>query len=258
MEKAAPSDGGGTVSYNVATEVFEGPFDLLVSLVNRRQVDVMSISLTAIVNDYLGYLERIREMDIEVTSEFLVLAGTLIALKARLLIPGGADDEEEDDLLEERDQLLSRLLACLTFKDVAALLSHRMERAALKTGRNVGIDPPLDSRPPPLPAVSPQQLAWAARRALAPAPEPDLEHLDMELPSVAEALEDVRIRVTAEAASTFDQLVRHCTRRVEVAAYFLAMLELARLGVVSIRQPELFSDILVRPAPGARPAPVAP
>lgn len=245
------------MSYNVATEVFEGPFELLVSLVNRRQVDVMSLSLTAIVNDYLDYLERIRELDMEVTSEFLVLAGTLIALKARLLIPGG-EDEEEDDLLEERDQLLSRLLACLTFKDAAALLAHRMERAALKTGRNVGIHPPLHSRPPPLPSVSPHQLAEAARRALAPAPEPDLDHLDMELPSVAEALEDVRIRVAAEAASTFDQLVRHCTRRVEVAAYFLAMLELARLGVVSIRQPELYSDIIVRPVPGARPEPAAP
>lgn len=239
------------MSYNVATEVFEGPFELLVSLVNRRQVDVMSLSLTAIVNDYLDYLERIREMDMDVTSEFLVLAGTLIALKARLLIPGGADEDEEDDLLEERDQLLSRLLACLTFKDVAALLAHRMERAALKTGRNVGIHPPLHSRPPPPPSVSPRRLAEAARRALAPEPEPDLDHLDMELPSVAEAAEDVRIRVAAEAASTFDQLVRHCTRRVEVAAYFLAMLELARLGVVSIRQPELFSDIIVRPVPAA-------
>ena len=246
------------MSYNVATEVFEGPFELLVSLVNRRQVDVMSLSLTAIVNDYLDYLERIREMDMDVTSEFLVLAGTLIALKARLLIPGGADEDEEDDLLEERDQLLSRLLACLTFKDVAALLAHRMERAALKTGRNVGIHPPLHSRPPPPPSVSPRRLAEAARRALAPAPEPDLDHLDMELPSVAEAAEDVRIRVAAEAASTFDQLVRHCTRRVEVAAYFLAMLELARLGVVSIRQPELFSDIIVRPVPAARPSPAAP
>lgn len=241
------------MSYNIKTEVFEGPFDLLVSLVNRRQVDVMSISLTAIVNDYLSYLDRMREMDIEITSEFLLLAGSLIAIKARMLLPAGPDDEDDDDLIEERDQLLSRLLASLTFKDVAALLAHRMERAGRKRARAAGLDRPLpDSRPPPLPAVAARQLAAAARRVLAPAPEPDLDHLEMDLPSVEEALEDVRIRVTAEAASTFDQLVEHCARRAEVAAYFLAMLELARLGAISVSQTDPFSDIAVRPAPGAR------
>lgn len=241
------------MSYNIKTEVFEGPFDLLVSLVNRRQVDVMSISLTAIVNDYLSYLERMREMDMEITSEFLLLAGSLIAIKARMLLPAGPDDEDDDDLFEERDQLLSRLLASLTFKDVAALLSHRMERAGRKMARNAGLDRPLpDSRPPPLPAVTARQLAAAAVRALAPAPEPDLDHLEMDLPSVEEALEDMRIRVMAEAASTFDQLVEHCTRRTEVAAYFLAMLELARLGAISVSQTDRFSDIAVRPASEAR------
>lgn len=240
------------MSYNIKTEVFEGPFDLLVSLVSRRQVDVMSISLTAIVNDYLSHLDRMRETDMEITSEFLLLAGSLIALKARMLLPEGPDDEDEDDLLEERDQLLSRLLASLTFKDVAALLSHRMERAGRKIARNAGLDRPLgDGGPPPLPAVTARRLAEAAARALAPAPEPDLDHLEMDLPSVEEALEDVRIRVAAEAASTFEQLVEHCTRRTEVAAYFLAMLELARLGAISVSQADPFSDIAVRPAAGA-------
>ena len=240
------------MSYNIKTEVFEGPFDLLVSLVSRRQVDVMSISLTAIVNDYLSHLDRMRETDMEITSEFLLLAGSLIALKARMLLPEGPDDEDEDYLLEERDQLLSRLLASLTFKDVAALLSHRMERAGRKIARNAGLDRPLgDGGPPPLPAVTARRLAEAAARALAPAPEPDLDHLEMDLPSVEEALEDVRIRVAAEAASTFEQLVEHCTRRTEVAAYFLAMLELARLGAISVSQADPFSDIAVRPAAGA-------
>lgn len=239
------------MSYNIKTEVFEGPFDLLVSLVSRRQVDVMSISLTAIVNDYLSHLDRMRETDMEITSEFLLLAGSLIALKARMLLPEGPEDGEEDDLLEERDQLLSRLLASLTFKDAAALLAHRMERAGRKIARRAGLDRPLrDGGPPPLPSVTARRLAEVAARALAPAPEPDLDHLEMDLPSVEEALEDVRIRVAAEAASTFEQLVEHCTRRAEVAAYFLAMLELARLGAISVSQADHLSDIAVRPSAG--------
>ena len=105
------------MSYEVKTRVFEGPLDLLLQLITSHQVEITELSLVDLVGEYLHHLELMDELDIEVTSEFLLIAATLIQLKARHLIPDGAaiDIDEELALAEERDRLLSRLLACLTF-----------------------------------------------------------------------------------------------------------------------------------------------
>ena len=138
------------MSYEVKTEVFQGPFDLLLQLITKRQVDITKVSLTDIVNEYLSHLDQIREMDLEIASEFLLIAATLIHLKARHLLPDDHALDLEDDLalLEERDRLLSRLLACVTFKDVAAVLAHRMGEASRSVGRSVGIDQDLKTPRP--------------------------------------------------------------------------------------------------------------
>jgi segregation and condensation protein A len=238
------------MAYEVKTAVFEGPFDLLLQLITRHQLDITNVSLVDIVTEYLAHLDAMREMDLEVTSEFLLIAATLIHLKARHLLPDERDLDLDGDLalLEERDRLLARLLACVTFKDVAAVLAHRMGEARRLVPRRTGIDQEIAA---PIPEfrieIGPLEFAKLAARVLTPpTDEPDVDHLDLDLPSVDDAISDLRVRIGQEVESTFDELVEHCTRRVDVVAYFLAMLELARWGAIEVAQPDWFSAIQIR------------
>lgn len=227
------------MTYQVTTPVFEGPLDLLLRLITERQVEITEVSLVELVDAYLAHLALLPDLDLDSASEFLVIAATLIQLKARRLLPeGGAVDlDEELALSQERDRLLSRLLACLTFRDVAAVIAHRMEAAARLVGRYVGLDPEITPAPPLLHLpLTAQELAGLAARLLTRRREPELDHLDLDLPSVAAAIEDVRRRVAAEVHTDFERLTAHLGRQLEVVAYFLAVLELARWGLVQVAQ----------------------
>ncbi len=242
------------MSYHVRTAVFEGPIDLLLQLITRRQVEVTAVSLSDLVAEYLSFLDEMRDLDLDVASEFLLVAATLIHLKARRLLPEDAslDIEEELELLEERDRLLSLLLAAVTFKDVAAVLDARMRAANRYVARTGGMDAPRPVRPVEVSIpVDADGLARLAAVALARPVEPVLDHLDLDLPSVQAALDELRARVGENAETTFSSLVAHCTRRVEVAAYFLALLELARWGLVEIAQESWLDEIDVRRRAGS-------
>jgi segregation and condensation protein A len=228
------------MSYEVKTRVFEGPLDLLLQLITSHQVEIIELSLVDLVGEYLHHLDLMEEMDIDVTSEFLLIAATLIQLKARHLLPDdrAIDIDEELALAEERDRLLARLLACLTFKDVAAVLAHRLDGNARYVPRLAGLDPQIIPLQPEVElGVGIAEFVGIAERVFTATPdEPDLDHLDLELPSVADAIADVRVRVSAAIETEFDTLVAHCDSPVDVVAYFLALLELARWGVVRISQ----------------------
>nr|MDJ0954814.1 ScpA family protein [Acidimicrobiia bacterium] len=207
------------------------------------------LSLVDLVGEYLHHLELMEEMDIEVTSEFLLIAATLIQLKARHLLPDDReiDIDEELALAEERDRLLARLLACLTFKDVAAVFAHRFDGNARFVPRLAGLDPDITPLQPEVKlGIDLEQFVVIAERAFEAAPdEPDLDHLDLDLPSVGDAIADIRIRVAALAETEFETLVAHCDRSLDVVAYFLALLELARWGVVSVSQEHRDAPITV-------------
>ena len=221
--------------------------DLLLQLITSHQLEITELSLTDLVTEYVSYLDVMRELDLDVTSEFLLIASTLIQLKARHLLPDDSaiDLDEELALAEERDRLLSRLLACLTFKDVAAVFLHRFEGAARSLPRRVGLDQDIEPATPELKlAVSPQRLALVAERAYRAQREGvDTDHLDLELPSVDDAIRELRVRMQAEIEAQFADLVDHCDRPIEVIAYFLALLELARWGVVKVSQLEPHESI---------------
>lgn len=244
------------MSYEVKTAVFEGPLDLLLALITRRQVDITSVSLSDLVTEYLGFLDAMRDMDLEVTSEFLLIASTLIQLKARFLLPDDEpiDLDEELALMEERDRLLSRLLACVTFKDVAAVFGHRLAGEARFVPRIAGLDQPIAPASPQLAlAATAADLARMAEKVFAASGrEPDLDHLELELPSVPAAMEDLRHRVNAAMETDFETLTGHCRAVLEVAAYFLALLELARWGLVAVSQEHRDAAIVVRARPDAR------
>ena len=237
------------MSYEVKTRVFEGPLDLLLQLITSHQVEITEVSLVDLVGEYLEHLDLMESMDIELTSEFLLIAATLIQLKARHLLPDDRDIDldEELALAEERDRLLARLLACLTFKDVAAVLAHRFEGNARFLPRLAGLDADIIPLQPEVNlGVDLAGFAAIAEHAfIAPPEEPDLDHLDLELPSVGEAIADVRLRVVAAVETEFDDLVAHCDRPMDVIAYFLALLELVRWGVVSVSQEQRDAPIHV-------------
>ena len=220
------------MTFEVRTPVFEGPLDLLLQLITSHRLEVTDLSLSDLVAEYLAHLEVITSLDLDVTSEFLVIAATLVQLKARSLLPGDAEVDLDEELLlaEERDRLLSRLLANLTFKDVAAVLAHRLEATELLVPRYAGLDDTID--PPPREVrlgIGGVEFAELARRVLArPTAQPDLDHLDLDLPSVSEAMADLRRRLDAEIETDFERVTAHLDRPVEVVAYFLAVLELAR------------------------------
>ncbi len=237
------------MSYQVQTAVFEGPLDLLLQLITRRQVDISELSLVDLVAEYLRHVHAMQQLDLEVASEFLLIASTLVQLKARRLLPenGSLDLDEELGLIEERDRLLARLLACATFKDVAAVLGHRLAAIARFVPRQVGLDRESVPRAPAVTIpIGAEDLARLAGRALGRSKAPDLDHLDLELPSVEEALADLQARMSQAMEADFAELTAHCRRKAEVVAYFLAMLELARWGMLELSQDGSFSEITVR------------
>jgi segregation and condensation protein A len=237
------------MTFHVKTTVFEGPLDLLLQLITKHQVEVTAVGLTEVVGEYLSFLDEIKHLDLEATSEFLLIAATLIQLKAQSLLPGRGDLDldEELALIEERDRLLSRLLVCVTFKDVAVVVQRRLQEVNRFVPRVSGVDQVIAPRPQDLAiAIGVDDLASMAFRVFSgQAAEPDLDHLDLDLPSVEAAIDELRARVSDLTMATFEDLTAHCSRPVEVAAYFLALLELARWGLVSVSQEDWLSEIVV-------------
>lgn len=238
------------MGYEVRTPVFEGPFDLLLHLILRSEVELFELSLSAIVDEYLTEIERMETLDLDVATEFLLIAATLVELKARRLLPDVTATDLDEELLrfEARDLLLARLLECKTFKDVAGTLAVLMARSDRSLPRVAGPEEPYRSLvPDPLDRITVRQLTAAARRALTPKPEPriDTDHVAPVRASVADAIVVVLDRLPTAVAVSFRTLVAGTTDRVEAVVRFLAVLELYKQGVVELDQAETFGDLQV-------------
>lgn len=238
------------VAYAVQTPVFQGPFDLLLHLILREQVDLYEISLSTIVDAYLEELARMEHLDLEVATEFLLIAATLIELKAKRLLPGDDDVDLDDDLSlwEERDLLLARLLECKTFKDAALVLEVLHSSAARSVPRTVGPDERYyDLAPDMLEGVTPDQLRDAFLRATAPKPQPriDLFHVAPIRASVVDAVAELCHELPRRGRVSFRELTASLAERLEVVVHFLAILELFKQGLVDLQQPETFGDIRI-------------
>ena len=248
-------NGGGIfcseMGYEVRTTVYEGPFDLLLHLILRQEVDLWEVSLAAIVDEYLAELDRLETVDLEIATEFLLIAATLIELKTRRLLPNPQDLELDEELLrfEERDLLLARLLECKTFKDAAAAITALMRAEDRSVARRAGPEEPFRSMvPDPLERVRVVSLRDAARRALEAPPEPRVEadHIAPIRASVAEAIATVLDRLPEERLVSFRDLTRDASDRLEVIVRFLAVLELYKQGVIDLEQVATFADLSVR------------
>ncbi len=236
------------MTIDVSTEVYTGPFDLLLQLILSEEVDIYEIHLARIVDAYLDEVERLQALDLDVATEFLLIAATLVELKARRLLPGRADVDLDEELAlwEERDLLLARLLECKTFKDVAGVFAHLADEADRSFARSVGPDERFAGLTPDLLAgTSLQRLRNAAIRALTPRPVPvvDLHHVSPVRVSVADAVVELLDELPRAGRIGFRRLTADLVERLEVIVRFLAVLELYKQGVVELDQPEHLGDI---------------
>ena len=249
------------MSVEVSTPVFEGPFDLLLHLILREQVDLYEVSLSPIVDAYLAEIERMQAIDLDLATEFLLIAATLVELKARRLLPGKetVDIDDEFALWEERDLLLARLVECKTFKDVASVFSSLADEADRCYGRAVGPDERfVDLLPDLLEGVSPERVRRAYLRAVTPRPVPriDLFHVAPVRASVADALVELVDELPRLGRVSFRRLTDGLVERLEVIVRFLALLELFKQGMVELDQGERFGDIEVEWTGGRDPVAV--
>jgi segregation and condensation protein A len=242
---------------DVATPVYEGPFDLLLQLILKEQVDIYEVNLSRIVDAYLVEIERMQRadtLDLDVITGFLLIAATLVELKARRLLPNQADMDLDEELAlwEERDLLLARLLEAKTFKDVSSVFSQLADDADLSFPRAVGADERfVDVMPDLLEGTSVRSLQRAAIRALTPRPVPvvDLFHVNTIKVTVADAVAELLDELPRVGRISFRRLTADLADRIEVIVRFLAVLELFKQGVVDVDQPERFGDIEVHWAP---------
>jgi segregation and condensation protein A len=238
------------VPYDVVTPVFSGPFDLLLHLITKDEVELWEINLSEIVDAFVAELEQMQALDLDVATEFLLTAAVLVELKARRLLPGRSDVDLEDELAlwEERDLLIARLLECKTFKDAAHSLDRLADRAGLALPRTAGIEEAfLGVAPDLLAGVTPDQLAAAFGRASTPKPIPtvDLDHVAPIRASVADAVAELVVKLPRLGPTSFRQLAAAAPTRLDVIVTFLALLEMFKQGLIDIDQSERFATLRV-------------
>jgi segregation and condensation protein A len=243
-----PTSGSG--DFRVRLENFEGPFDLLLSLISRRQLDVTEVALSQVTDEFITYLSASADWDLGQATEFLVVASTLLDLKAARLLPtADVEDEEDLALLEARDLLFARLLQYRAYKLAAAYLGELDRVQARRHGRSVELEPQFASLlPEVLIGVTPATLAAIAVAASVPKPIPVVmtDHVHTTRVSVREHMAVLRERLVRTGASTFRALVADCASTLEVVARFLGLLELYRDGVVAFDQAAALAELRVR------------
>lgn len=238
------------MSYEVRTPVYEGPFDLLLHLIVRDQVDLYQVSLSGIVDAYLAEIDRMGHLDLERATEFLVIAATLVELKTRRLLPGAEDPaaDEELALLEERDLLLARLLECKTFRDAGDALAALGLSASRSWPRTSGLEERFASLLPDLLAgVTPLDVRKAFLRAVTPKPAPrvDLDHVAPIRASVEDAVAELAQTLPGLRTVSFRSLTRGVGARLDVIVKFLAVLELYKQGRVDVDQAATFGELVI-------------
>jgi segregation and condensation protein A len=245
-----PGETRPAAGFEVHLDVFEGPFDLLLGLISKHKLDITEIALSSVTDEFIAYIRAKADgWDLDQVSYFLVVAATLLDLKAARLLPAGEVDDEEDlALLEARDLLFARLLQYRAYKEVAAELASRMAAAGRRFPRRVPMEPRfVELLPEVLLGLGPVEFAAIAARTLTPKPPPEVStaHLHMPITSVREQVSLLSGRLARLRRATFRQLTSDCGGTYEVIARFLAVLELYRRGRIALDQAAPLGDLYV-------------
>jgi segregation and condensation protein A len=246
-----PPDSSGREAFAVRLDNFEGPFDLLLSLIAKHKLDVTEVALSQVTDEFIAYIrEAGRELDLEQTSSFLLVASTLLDLKAARLLPqGDVEDEEDLALLEARDLLFARLMQYKAFKQVASVLEGRLSVESRRFPRAVGLEDRFATLlPDVLIGLGLEEFAALAAKAMQPKPvqELSLAHLHAPTVSVREQAAVVVERLRRQGTMTFRALAGDAPDTLTKVARFLALLELFREGAVSFDQVTPLGELTVR------------
>jgi segregation and condensation protein A len=238
-------------AFELRLDNFEGPFDLLLNLIAKHKLDITEVALSRVTDEFIAHVKAGgSHWDLEQTSSFLLVASTLLDLKAARLLPqGDVEDEEDLALLEARDLLFARLMQYKAFKLVAGVLEQRLSEEALRHPRMVGLeDRYANLLPEVLIGIGLEQFAGLAAKALAPKPEPELslQHLHTARVSVREQAALVVERLRRTGTMTFRALCGDSPDTLTTVARFLSLLELFREGAVAFEQAAALSELTIR------------
>ncbi|CAM5671935.1 putative Segregation and condensation protein A [Streptomyces afghaniensis 772] [Streptomyces afghaniensis] len=256
-ETAAPASetegvpGGDDGVFKVRLANFEGPFDLLLQLISRHKLDVTEVALSRVTDEFMAYIRAMGpDWDLDETTEFLVVAATLLDLKAARLLPAAEVEDEADlALLEARDLLFARLLQYRAYKQIADIFSGRLDDEARRYPRTVGLEPHhAELLPEVVISIGAEGFARLAVKAMQPKPKPQVyvDHIHAPLVSVQEQAGIVVARLKELGEARFRELVADTDDTLTVVARFLALLELYREKAVELEQETALGELLVR------------
>ncbi|WP_371658987.1 ScpA family protein [Streptomyces sp. NBC_00280] len=242
-----PDDG----VFKVRLANFEGPFDLLLQLISKHKLDVTEVALSKVTDEFMTYIRAMGpDWDLDQTTEFLVVAATLLDLKAARLLPTAEVEDEADlALLEARDLLFARLLQYRAYKQVADIFSRRLDDEARRYPRTVGLEPHhAELLPEVVISIGAEGFAKLAVKAMQPRPRPQVyvDHIHAPLVSVQEQAQIVVARLRELGEATFQDLVEDTDDTLTVVARFLALLELYREKAVALDQETALGELVVR------------
>ena len=244
---------GRLPGFSVHLEVFDGPFDLLLQLIAKHKLDITEVALGVVTDDFIAHIRNLEQEGegwlLDQATEFLVVAATLLDLKAARLLPSGEIEDEADlALLEARDLLFARLLQYRAFKQIADIFQAKIEEGERSFPRTVALEPHLaELLPEVVLGVNPDRFAALAERALTPRTDPTLsvQHLHLPLVSVAEQALEIAALLKERKVLTFRGLTEGETNRFVLIARFLGLLELYREGAVRFQQVVSFGELSV-------------
>lgn len=238
-------------AYEIQLDVFAGPFDLLLDLILRQEVDIYEVPIAKITDDYLKYVSKMKEMNLDLTSEFLVIAATLLELKSYALLP--VDEEEQISVIrgemETRDSLVEHLIEYMTFQSVGVNLVSRAEEQSYHFPRIAAPeDEFVDLAPDFLEGVRLTDLSSLAQELLQVKPsfKVDTSHIALYNISVGEKAIDLVKVLKRKENRTFRELCKSAETRIEKIVVFLAILELFKRGVIGVSQAKTFGDISIK------------
>ncbi|MFF2008637.1 segregation/condensation protein A [Streptomyces sp. NPDC058195] len=257
----APGGSGDDGRFTVRLANFEGPFDLLLQLIARHKLDVTEVALSKVTDEFMAHIRAMGpDWDLDQTTEFLVVAATLLDLKAARLLPTAEVEDEADlALLEARDLLFARLLQYRAYKRIAEILSERLASEGRRFPRTVGLEPHhAELLPEVVISIGARGFAELAVRAMQPraAPQVYVDHIHAPLVSVREQAGIVVARLREAGEASFRTLTKDAPDTLTVVARFLALLELYREKAVALDQAEALGELLVRWAGGEDAGPV--
>lgn len=239
------------MSYKIKLEIFEGPFDLLFHLLDKNEVDIYDIPIAKITAQYLEYLDAMQAMDLEIASEFLVMAANLLAIKAKMLLPKPPKEqlEDEEDGVDPRDELVERLLEYKRFKQVAEYLKDQAVAREKVFTRPNGEEQfvHLFSEENPLEGISLGNLLDALREVLDRIDEVEtVGEIHRDEITIRDKMKEIRRRLIFQPNGiSFKDLFANKATRVEVVVTFLALLELIKIKQIQIHQSNLFGEIKI-------------